>query len=367
MNSSPENEARRSQDWQSAEPQDSSAPTQMNRPENEPVEKDMLIESRPQSASDSPLPHPESASVDSTHEETPHQTELTDAQPEAQPLLFQSWSAPVVRPVVRIPNFGHLCLLVLLLLFGVLGAGILLRIGLHLHLFGVSTIQSAMAEIHYTLGTEAALYLFTFVACVLIFPLVWHKSFFAGVQWNGRTALRLRRRLLSAACVCFLLALLNGLLMPGPTNTPIEQIFRSPGAAWLLFAFGVTFAPFFEEMFFRGFVLPSLCTAYDWLAEKTTGAPMRPLDENGHPQWSVSAVVVASIATSIPFAAMHAAQTGYSFGPFLLLVGVSLVLCIVRLSTRSLASSVLVHASYNFLLFAIMLLGTDGFRHLDKM
>jgi membrane protease YdiL (CAAX protease family) len=64
---------------------------------------------------------------------------------------------------------------------------------------------------------------------------------------------------------------------------------------------------------------------------------------------------------------MHAAQTGYSFGPFLLLVGVSLVLCIVRLSTRSLASSVLVHASYNFLLFAIMLLGTDGFRHLDKM
>ena len=28
---------------------------------------------------------------------------------------------------------------------------------------------------------------------------------------------------------------------------------------------------------------------------------------------------------------------------------------------------VLVHASYNFLLFSLMLLGTSGFRHLDKM
>jgi hypothetical protein len=34
---------------------------------------------------------------------------------------------------------------------------------------------------------------------------------------------------------------------------------------------------------------------------------------------------------------------------------------------RSLAASVLVHASYNFLLFSLMLLGTSGFQHLDKM
>jgi membrane protease YdiL (CAAX protease family) len=46
---------------------------------------------------------------------------------------------------------------------------------------------------------------------------------------------------------------------------------------------------------------------------------------------------------------------------------VSLVLCWVRLSTRSLAASVLVHAFYNFLLFSLMLLGTGGFKHMDKM
>jgi hypothetical protein len=64
---------------------------------------------------------------------------------------------------------------------------------------------------------------------------------------------------------------------------------------------------------------------------------------------------------------MHAEQTARALGPFLLLVTVSLVLCWVRLSARSLAASVLVHASYNLLLFSLMLLGTGGFRHLDKL
>ena len=197
--------------------------------------------------------------------------------------------------------------------------------------------------------------------------MIWHKGFFAGIQWNGRTALRLRQRLFITAAICFALALINGLLLPGPADAPIDKIFRAPGAAWLLFAFGVTFAPFFEEMVFRGFLLPALCTACDWVHEKTSGVPVRPLDETDQPRWSIPAMVVASILTSLPFAGMHAAQTGYSLGPFILLIGVSLALCWARLSTRSLAASVMVHASYNFLLFFLMAIGTGGFKHLDKM
>jgi membrane protease YdiL (CAAX protease family) len=64
---------------------------------------------------------------------------------------------------------------------------------------------------------------------------------------------------------------------------------------------------------------------------------------------------------------MHGEQTSYSLGPFLLLVFISLVLCAIRLNTRSLAASTMVHAGYNFLLFSFMLLGTGGFKHLDKM
>jgi membrane protease YdiL (CAAX protease family) len=281
--------------------------------------------------------------------------------------LFQSWSQPEIHPPVRIPHLGHVVLLAGFILFGT-GVSIFVTwSALHYHLFGVSSVSQAILDIHYALGSEAVLYLVTFAASLFIFPLVWHKSFFAGIQWNGETALRLHQRLFGAAFVCFLLALLNGWLLPGPDNTPIDKIFRAPGAAWLLFAFGVTFAPFFEEIAFRGFLLPALCTAWDWAIEQSTGTPPRPLDATGQPQWSIFAMAVASIVTSLPFALMHAEQTGYSLGPFLLLVGVSLVLCWVRLSTRSLAASVLVHASYNFLLFSLMMLGTGGFQHLEKM
>ena len=289
------------------------------------------------------------------------------ASPESEQPLFYSLSQPEVRLPARIPNLGHLLLLAALACVGLVVASILFYAGARLHLFGVTSMQQAGNDIHYILGVEGLIYLFTFGASVLVFPMFWHKSFFAGLQWNGATALRLRWRLVSAAFLCFVLAWLNGYLLPGPTNTPIEKIFRTPGAAWMLFAFGVTFAPFFEEMLFRGFLLPSLCTAYDWVGEQISHKSPPPLLENGHPQWSLAAMIVGSIATSIPFAAMHAEQTGYSIGPFLLLVGVSLVLCTARLVTRSLAASTLVHACYNFLLFSLMLVGTGGFRHLDKM
>lgn len=275
--------------------------------------------------------------------------------------------APAPPPPERIPNFGHLCLLGVLLLLGLLCTSLIVGLSLHHHLFGVSTKEQAITNIHYTLGSEAILYLVTLAACLFIFPLVWHKSFFAGVQWNAGTALRLRWRLFSAAGACFLLAFLDSVLVPGPSNAPIDKIFREPGAAWLLFGFGITFAPFFEEMFFRGFLLPALCTAYDWIMERTQHRPRLPLAENGHPQWTMPAMIVGAILTSIPFAALHAQQTGYSLGPFVLLVGVSIVLCAIRLSTRSLACSTLVHSSYNFMLFVFMLVGTHGFKHLGKM
>jgi membrane protease YdiL (CAAX protease family) len=269
--------------------------------------------------------------------------------------------------VVRIPNFGHLLILLILVIFGWMCAGILTLSALHFNLFGVSTIQVAVTEIHYTLGSMIVVYLSAFVAALIIFPMLWGESFFAGVQWNGETALRFRGRLFAAAFICFLFAMLNGILMPGPDNAPIDKIFRAPGAAWLLFVFGITAAPFFEELLFRGFLLPALCTAFDWMSEKIHGEATPALEQHGHPHWSLTAMAVSSVLTSIPFALMHAEQTGYSLGPFVLLVCVSLVLCWARLSTRSLAASVLVHASYNSLLFSFMLLGTSGFQHLDKM
>jgi membrane protease YdiL (CAAX protease family) len=291
--------------------------------------------------------------------------------PAAEDILHQPMFAFHAQPPApseeRIPHLGHVGLLGLLVIFGLIGTMMLVPLALHFHLFGITGISQAATDYRYALGSQAIQYFITFGGSVVVFPLIWHKAFFEGLHWHAATARQLIGRLISVAVLCFFVAIVNGMLMPGPTNAPIDELFKAPGAAWILFAFGVTLAPFFEEMAFRGFLLPSLSTAYDWTVEHLTGVPRRPLDEFDNPQWSLPAMIVASLITSIPFALMHGAQTSWSLGPFLLLIFVSLMLCWVRLSTRSLAASTLVHASYNFMLFSFMLLGTGGFKHLDKM
>jgi uncharacterized protein len=338
----------------------------MTAPEGEPNQDAPHAELIPQETANI-VPDPSSAPTEPPGVETPPPAPAPGEPSPAESPLFVATMLPEIPQPVRVPHFGHLLMLLLILVFGFTAAIGLVVVAIHFHLYGVTSIQATATEIHYTLGSEVLIYVFTLIGCLIIFPLFWRRGLFAGLQWNGATALRLRWWLVGAAIVCCLLALVNSLLLPGPKNTPIEEVFREPGAAWLLFVFGITFAPFFEEMFFRGFLLPALATACDWIAEKINHTPLRPLAENGHPRWSLTAMIVAAILTSIPFAGMHAAQTGYSLGPFLLLVGVSLVLCAVRLFTRSLAASTLVHACYNFILFSIMLIGTQGFRHMDKL
>lgn len=288
--------------------------------------------------------------------------------PEAAPEPFHYFlSQPEAPPPTRIPHLGHLFLLGALATLGFVCATLLMLAAVHVHLFGAKDMTAAAAEVHYILGSETVIYLVMLAGCLLIFPLLWNKSFFAGIHWRGDIALQLGWRLPAISIGCFALAALDETLLPGPAHAPIEDIFRSPGAAWLMFAFGVTFAPFFEEFIFRGFLLPALATAWDWAMERSTGKHRLPLDANGHPQWSIYAMVIASIATSLPFALVHVEQQGHSVGPFLLLVIVSLILCAVRLKTRSLAASTIVHACYNFLLFFLMMISTSGFRHLDKI
>ncbi len=288
--------------------------------------------------------------------------------PGVEPQLFQSFSQPVVRPPVRIPHFGHLALLIPIGGIAFVCGILVLFFPMRLHLFGWSlSPRVAATNVSLILASEAILYLFVFAISVLIFPLFWHEKLLVGLQWRGAVAIKRFWPLAATALGCAGLAALDEVLMPGPKNAPIDRMFSSPGAAWLMFAFGTTLAPFFEEMFFRGFLLPALCTAWDWIVEQIRHEPAPPLDANRHPQWSIRAMVVGSVLTSIPFALLHVDQQGHSLGPFLLLIVVSLVLCTVRLKTRSLAASTLVHACYNFIIFSLALIGTGGFRHFDKM
>jgi len=284
-----------------------------------------------------------------------------------EPPLFHSYAQPPIRRPVRIPNFGHLLLLSLLILIAFSILIIALALASHFHLFGLQLSSKSATDLGFNLASEGVLYLATFALSLFVFPMIWNETLFAGLEWRGRSAITQFWALAGTASACFGLALVDQILMPGPANAPIEKMLSSTRAAWMMFAFGVTMAPFFEEMFFRGFLLPSLSTACDWIAEKKTGSPPRPLDAEGHPQWSLPAMIIGSVLTSIPFALVHAEQQGHSLGPFLLMIVISMILCTVRLKTRSLAASTLVHATYNFLLFSSMLIVTGGFRHFDKL
>jgi len=280
--------------------------------------------------------------------------------------FFESYGQVAPRPP-RFPNLADVLVMAILLGLGWLVSAGATYEALHFHLFHVYTDKQALNDVHYTLGAQVVWYLITLSFWGLVFPHVWGTGFWAGVEWRARAALRLRWRLVSAAMACFVLAVVDGILLPGPKEAPIDQVFRIPGAAWVLFGFGVTLAPLMEETIFRGFLLPAMCTACDWSAERIQHRPAPWPDAQGNTSWTRPAMVAGSVLTSIPFAAMHGYQTGYSLGPFVLLVGVSLVLCWVRLSTRSVAATTVVHACYNLLLFVLMMWGTGGFRHLEKL
>lgn len=144
-----------------------------------------------------------------------------------------------------------------------------------------------------------------------------------------------------------------------PKAPPIlKDLTNSTVGAWMLMAFGITLAPLTEELAFRGFLLPSLVNVFRWLERRgsMSEASVRALG-----------IPIAIVLTSIPFAMVHAEQVSGSWGPLLLIGMVSVVLCIVRLATDSVACSFVVHACYNLTLFSGLLVQTDFFRHLDKL
>jgi membrane protease YdiL (CAAX protease family) len=125
-------------------------------------------------------------------------------------------------------------------------------------------------------------------------------------------------------------------------------------------------APVFEELAFRGFLLPSIASTWDWL-RRQPGEPDLVATGDGDPRWSISALVASCTVTSIAFALVHADQLAHAWAPLAVLFAVSLVLCGVRLWTQSLAASTFIHATYNGTIFTILFFATGGFRHLDKI
>lgn len=163
-------------------------------------------------------------------------------------------------------------------------------------------------------------------------------DFLAAIHWNWPQNVA---PYLGGGVVLSLALQLLAHVLPMPKNLPIDLFFRTPAEAWALTIFGITLAPLMEELFFRGFLYPVLARGIGFTA--------------------------AIFITGFAFALLHGSQLMFSWGPVLVIFLVGTVLTMVRAYKNSVAAGLLVHVAYNGTLSVLMFVGTDGFRHLEKL
>ncbi|HEX7287578.1 MAG TPA: CPBP family intramembrane glutamic endopeptidase [Candidatus Angelobacter sp.] len=168
-----------------------------------------------------------------------------------------------------------------------------------------------------------------------------NSNFLRGIQWNMPHGTLALMSLGGGALLALGSQISSGLLHRWiPKSLPIDQYFKGPASGYLLAAFGVLIAPFVEEFFFRGFLYPALA--------RHAGRE------------------IAVIATAAAFSLLHLEQLALAWAPLLILFAVGVVLTLVRARTNSVAICVLMHMGYNFSLFTMVFIATQGFRHMDK-
>ena len=285
--------------------------------------------------------------------------------PEDQTLFFpHAEGTPPPEPPVRIPHLGHAALFL-----AITGVFLLLTQLLFLGLLHPPTISGKISAPSVSpkllVGSEALSYIATLALAWFTFPLLWKRTFAEGIQANPDAARRNAFRLVPIGLVLSFAVQAMSSLATLPKDIPMDDFFRTPSDVWLVTAFGILLAPLFEEILFRGFLLPAFAIAYDWLSLPRTPAALETWHSNN--RLTRASLIFSSVLTSIFFAALHGQQTGFAWPVLILLFCVSLILSYVRLRLRSVMASTLIHASYNATIFLTAFIATGGYRHLDKI
>src|SRR6202167_1800496 len=278
---------------------------------------------------------------------------------------------PYPRPR-RIPNLGHTVLFFLVSIIVLLLTSVspfVLVLGLHL--LGPETADQLLREPRLLIPSMAAGYLIAGAILWAIFTHLWQEPFPQALHWNFSVVRRRWVPLLAGGVVLSLAVQFLSNFLPIPKTLPIDDFFRSPADVWMVALFGTLLAPVCEELAFRGFLLPSLASAWDWLRgfRRPSDVDLIASDSGVQydPRWSIAALLFSCTVTSIASALVDVDNLAHAWAPLAVLFAVSLVLCGVRLWTHSLAASTLIHATYNGTIFTILFFGTGGFRHLDKI
>lgn len=181
---------------------------------------------------------------------------------------------------------------------------------------------------------------FALVALFLLdyIPAKFHQSLWGAVRWNWPG-----KNWPTLVVVGFVTLLaLQGLerLLPLPKKSPFDQFFDRPLDAYAFAFLAIAFAPFMEELFFRGFLYPVLARRIG--------------------------IAFSVLVTAAIFAVIHAPEYK-AWGPVLIIFLVGVVLTAVRAKMKSVGASFVVHSVYNGIPIVAAIIASHGFRHMEKL
>jgi membrane protease YdiL (CAAX protease family) len=250
---------------------------------------------------------------------------------------------PQVPPVVPVENppFGIIDV-VLIAVFSLIATGLLTAIGFGIvHAIpawrGYSVAQLAGEPVA-VIPPQAVGYLFTLFFIVQVVRRGTSLPFWSAIKWKWPANIVL---FFGAGLALSVLIQVGSNFLPIPKTLPIDEFFKTTHAAWMLAVFGVVVAPFFEELFFRGFLYPVLYRRIGFFA--------------------------AVVLNSVLFAFTHEGQLAHAWAPLLVLFIVGAVLTYVRAKAQSVGASFLVHSGYNAFLFGMIFVATGGFQHMERL
>ena len=168
--------------------------------------------------------------------------------------------------------------------------------------------------------TQFALYGLIYLSFRIVFAARYGKPVLASLGWT-RTRFHLWMAALGGVILAIAVGALAAALHTPKVDSPMEKLAETPGSFVLLAVLATTFAPFFEEMVFRGFLQP--------LLSRTFG------------------VIAGVIITAVLFGALHAPEYEWAWQYAVAVAIAGVVFGWLRARTNSIIPSTVMHGCYN--------------------
>jgi membrane protease YdiL (CAAX protease family) len=198
--------------------------------------------------------------------------------------------------------------------------------------------QALQGNAFFAVVTQTVYYVPLLAYVYFLIVVYYRQDFWTGLKWGGLSLPRVARCFMGGiALSAFTLVALG--LLPDKQSFPLEQLFTSRRAAYLVGGFAILVAPFMEELIFRGVLFAFF--------ENLVGLRF------------------AVVSTALLFAGLHVPEYwgAWHHAALILLVGV--VFSLARGLTGSLAPSVILHFAYNTTLMTGLFIGSQHFREIQ--